>query len=202
MSNIDQQPPAGGEVPSDPSQAKGEIKTDVAPDAPIGPLDAPEWLLTELKRVRAENAQRRTENKKLKDEIESEKRRKLEEAGKYQELYEQTKSDLSVRELEAQQSVAYKAAFQAVLDNRIKLIPEASRALVPTDYDPIKLSEWLDANWKLLASPKFPNLDPGAGSSSTGASGGGGAALSPEAQEVARRLKIAPERAAQLFKGK
>jgi len=201
MSDIDKQPPVGGEVTT-PEPEKKDTTLVVDPNAlPEGGSDI-FWQKTARENAK-EAAKYRTKAKELEKQIETANRKQLEEQGNFQKLYEQSKADLAVREQELEQSGKYKQAFQSVLQRRIEAIPEANRPLIPDYDDPIKTSEWLDANWDRISNRKFPNLDPGAGSSSTGASGGNGAgALSPEAQEVAKRLKIAPERAAQLFKGK
>lgn len=200
MSDSDQQPPVGGEVPTNEPDDKKPAPGADPEGQPEGSGES--FWQKEVKSARQEAAKYRTKAKDLEKKIEAEQRAKLEADGNWQKLYEQAKSDLSVREQEVEQSGMYKSAFMSVLQRRIDTIPEANRTLVPTDYEPIKLSEWLDANWQRLASPKFPNLDPGAGSASTGTSGGGGAALSPMAQEVARRLKIPEDRAKQVFKDK
>ncbi len=187
MSNNDKPTPVDGEVIPEKPEAKS-------------PDDA--FWAKEVKDANAQAAKYRTRLRELEKQVEADKQKQLEEQGNFKSLYEQQKAEMKAREAEIEKHSVYKQAFESVLKRRVEAVPEANRSLIPDYDDPIKTSEWLDANWDRISNRKFPNLDPGAGSSSTASGGNGSAAISPEAQEVARRLKISPEKAAQLFKGK
>lgn len=194
MTNQNTQPQAGGE-PAIPSDAP-----ETTPAA-TGDASTLEWATKELKRAREEAAKYRTERNSLKQQIEAEKKRQLEESGRFQELYQQANTELETLKSQVESGNAYKPAFEALLQSRINQIPEANRALIPTDYEPIKLSAWLDANWERLGPRRAPNLDAGAGGPS-GSSGGGGAGVSPQAMELGKRLGLKPEDIAEVYKGK
>lgn len=198
MSDLDQQPQAGGEVSQEPDKKEAAGTQTGQESVLLGEA----FLQKELQEARKDAAKNRIRAKDAEKKLAEIERAKLEADGNWQKLYEQAKSDLSVREQELEQHGAYKTAFQTVLQRRIDSIPEANRGLVPTDYDPIKLSDWLDANWQRLASPRFPNLDPGAGTAAGSGGGNNNATLSPQAQEMARRLGIPADKAREIYKGK
>lgn len=191
MSDIDKQPQAGSEVSNEPETPK-----------PSDNGMTVEFLAKELKEARAEAASNRVKRKELERQIAAQEKKQLEEQGKFQELYQQSKSELDKQREELERGDKYKMAFEATVKRRIEALPEATRSLVPDYDDPIMLSNWLDANWKLLSNQKFPNLDAGAGSTTTASGGNGSAAISPLAAEVAKHLNLSEEAKQRLYKGK
>jgi hypothetical protein len=82
---------------------------------------------------------------------------------KWQELAEEREKALG--ELQP-----YKERYEAMLErtkaantSRIEAIPEAMRTIVPDYDDPLKLSEWLDANQEKLVKSPTASLNGGAG---------------------------------------
>jgi hypothetical protein len=183
-----------------PLPQAGDTPAADIPNTPPAPPDAApvdgttDWLTRELKEARKEAAKYRTKARDLEKAAETAQRKQLEEQGNWQKLYEQAKADLESIQTEASQSTAYKQAFEAVLQARIASIPEVNRGLIPTDYDPIKLSNWLDANWERLGARRFPNLDAGAGGRDGASSGA--KPLTAEAMALAKKLNIDPAKLA------
>ena len=185
-------PQAGATTPTEggAQEKAAPQKTEVTEnETPVsGDVDKG-WLTTEITKVRKEAAKYRTELRAIQQQVEADKRKQLEAQGNWQSLYEQAKADLAAREQEVESASAYKQAFEAVLQNRINAIPEANRALIPTDYEPIKLSAWLDANWERLGARRAPNLDAGAGGQSSSSNA---PKLDPIKLDLARKLNIDP----------
>jgi len=121
---------------------------------------------------------------------EEQEREWLREQGDFKALAERQGTELNQAKAELATNSAYKAAFQAALDARIKAIPESMRSLVPEGMDPIALSTWLDKNAPLLSARSAPNLDPGAQSNI-----GGNPAIEvdPVELETARKFGYTPE---------
>lgn len=181
--------------PVQPPAPQSPVDTSPAPEHPVDgqqseqPLSTEEFFKRETAAARKEAESLRKRAKEAERLLGLEKQRQLESTGEWQKLYEQTKADLEAKTLEIDAASEYKTAFQRVLDARIKRIPEMYRGLIPTDYDPMKLAAWLDANEDRLKAPRFPNLDAGAG----GRSGDNTPKVpSPQANELAQKLKIDP----------
>ena len=168
-----------------------------APDA-LGNAETPsdlstvDWLKKELEKTRKEAASNRIAKREAEQKLQAIERAKLEEQGQYQRLYEQAKSDLAIKDSEIEAANIYRQAFEDTLRKRIDSVPETNRGLIPSDYDPIRKSQWLDANWDRLGARRFPNLDAGAG----GSGGGEGKKPDPVAAEIARKLGIDPSKLA------
>lgn len=189
LSDNDKQPvPTPASVsPVDPAPAP-EPSVD-QPTTNEQPLSDVEFFKRETAKANKEAQTFRQRAKEAERQLALEKQRQLEATGEWQKLYEQAKTDLEAKTQEVEGASEYKTAFQRVLDARIKRIPEVYRGLVPTDYEPMKLAAWLDANEDRLKAPRFPNLDAGAG----GHNGSNAPKVpSAEANDLARKLKIDP----------
>lgn len=161
---------------------------------PESELSTVDWLKKELEKTRKEAAAHRIAKRDAEQKLAAIERQKLEEQGQYQRLYEQAKSELEAKTIEIEAGSTYRTAFEETLRKRIEAIPEVNRGLIPNDYDPIRKSQWLDANWERLGARKFPNLDAGAG-------GSGGSSNTPPpdpvAQDLARKLGVKVEKLTQ-----
>lgn len=162
-----------------------------------------------IKQLREENKKYRLKADAIQaqlDEIDKKQREaeseRLAKEGQFKTLYEQKRVEAEKLAEQAKQAQLYREEYQKQLDQRIAQIPEVNRTLIPDFGDPIKTSNWLDANWERLGVRPFPKLDAGAGGPSGSSGGGGSADISPEAMEMARKLGISPERARIVFKGK
>ncbi|QPC81061.1 hypothetical protein G4Y79_15260 [Phototrophicus methaneseepsis] len=119
--------------------------------------------------LKQEAAQRRLESKELSErlqKLEAAQSQQLEEQGNFRALadkHAQTVADLRPYKDMAER---YEARFRDSNEKRIAAIPEHMRPLVPTEYSPEKLSDWLDNNVARLTTPKAPDLDSGAGGGS------------------------------------
>lgn len=148
-----------------------------------------EELRAKVSEVNNESASRRLALKKQQEEMERLQAQQLAEQGKWKELAEKRLAELE--ELKPIKE-RYEAVQQAVTKSneaRIASIPENMRALVPADYSPDKLSQWLDANLSLLTVRPAPNLD-------GGVTGGGGKSpirLSAEEKQMAARLNLSED---------
>lgn len=136
--------------------------------------ELPEWARKEyeatkarLSEVNNESAGRRHELERLRQEAEALKKaeqKRLAESGNYKELAERAAA-------EAAELAAYKERYEKIdkrlresNEKRIADIPEARRSLIPKDYlTPDELSDWLDANARLLYVQEAPDIDAGAG---------------------------------------
>jgi hypothetical protein len=70
---------------------------------------------------------------------------------------------------------------------RVESVPEQMRGLVPDFDDPVKLSNWLDANSQLLTTPLAPALN---GESGSGERPSDSPGLSEEQLQTARRMGL------------
>ncbi len=129
-----------------------------------------------LRSLRTEAGDHRLKAKQAADAKAAAEAAALAEQGKYKELYEKTKGELDALKTVQDRATALETKIQATNENRVKRIPEAMRSVIPADYTPDKLSEWLDANEHLLTKVPAPNGNGGAGGS-----GGGGSPPQPKA---------------------
>lgn len=114
---------------------------------------------------------------------------RLADEKKWQQLAEKRAADLEALKPIKEQYEALQEAAKASNEKRIKQLPENVRSLVPTDYDPLKLRDWLDNAAPLLTQPRAPNLNPGT-------QGDGGTALptlTAEQMEYAQLAGMKPE---------
>lgn len=123
------------------------------------------WLYAEMKQARKEAGDFRAEKNTLQKQITEAEQKKLVEQGEWQKLAEQRQAELEKIKVAAELGKQYQDALKATNDQRIAAIPKERQALIPTDYDPVKLAGWLDKNQHLLVNkPQAPNLNGGEGS--------------------------------------
>lgn len=141
------------------------------------------------KRVGERDADAETLAQRLKA-IEDAGKKQLAEQGNYKALAEQHAAEVErLRAVEARAN-ALDATLRKSNEARIARVPEQYRSMIPTDYAPEKLQDWLDANEALLGKPPAPNFDAGAGGS-----GGGSRTtdLTPEEKQMAAAMGLTAE---------
>lgn len=174
-SPTDQSPDTPPSVPNASADSEGKID------------DLPSWAQTQLKALRAEAAARRVELKKFEQESAQREQARLIEEGKFKELAEKHGSEVARLKPYEERVSALEGAIRKSNEARISRIREDMRAIVPTDYSPEKLADWLDANLDKLTSPRAPELD-------AGASGGVvSTSLTPAEREFAREFGLTDE---------
>lgn len=144
-------------------------------DVPIDALPA-KWQ-AEIKKLRDEAAENRVARNKAAEDAAAKakelelaaqrEQQRLIEEGKWKELAEKHSVDAARLKPYEERAAALEAQIKAHNETRIARIPEVMRTVIPADYTPEKLSQWLDANESKLTTPPAPNIDAGAG-------GGGG----------------------------
>lgn len=124
----------------------------------------------ELLDLRREVNDKRIENKRLKDEEQKRQaeaskaeQAKLEADKQWETLAGKHKATIDELTPKAEQADRLLALITSQNTARIEKLPKEMQSLVPTNYDPVALSEWLEANAAVLAKPKVPNLDAGSG---------------------------------------
>lgn len=137
-------------------------------DSPEDILELPGWAQTVIRSLRTESAERRKRLKALENTVaENERKRHEEEAtrlaeqGQWKTLAEQRAVDLERLKGASERAEALEFRIKAANEARIAKIPADMQTIIPTDYDPIKLSEWLDANESKLVKPSAPDLEAG-----------------------------------------
>lgn len=150
------------------------------------------WLYDEMKQARQEAATFRTEKNNLQKQKDEAEQKKLAEQGEWQKLAEQRFAELERLKAEADLGKQYQDALKATNEQRIAAIPKERQALVPTDYDPVKLASWLDKNVALLViKPQAPNLNGGEGS--TGTNTAPNVQLTQDELVTAKMMGLTPE---------
>lgn len=151
----------------------------------------PKWAQDLIKSLRTEAGDHRQKAKQAADAKAVAEAAALAEQGKYKELYEKTKGELDALKTVQDRATVLETKIQATNEGRIKRIPESMRSVIPADYTPDKLSEWLDANEHLLTKAPAPNLNGGSGGS------GGGSQPQPKLEafelELAKIAGVTPE---------
>lgn len=145
-----------------------------------------------LKKLEAELAERDRYIRELRDEaasrriaLKQQQEQHLSEQGKWKELAEQRAAEIEALSSYKEQAETLNGLVQQSIQQRVEMIPEDMRDIVPLDYPPARLHAWLDANLPKLTKPKAPNLD-------AGVSGGGRsqAQLTDEERDLIRRMGI------------
>jgi phage I-like protein len=156
-------------------------------DVPIDRLPK-SWQL-EIKKLRAEAAERRVALDRVEAAAREREQKALAEQGNFKAIAEQHAATIAALTPAKERMESLEAMMRAGNEARIGQLPETSRGLVPTDYPPERLSAWLDANWLLLQARRAPDLDAGAGA------GGGGsvARLTEDEKAAARRSGMTDE---------
>jgi hypothetical protein len=116
--------------------------------------------------------------------IETAQREKLEKDGDFRSLAEQRAADIEKYKPLAERASALEAIIRESNEARIKAVPDAMKALIPSDYPPERLQAWLNANASLLTKEPAPNYDAGAGGN--GGSGSQSVKLTDVQKEYAK----------------
>lgn len=162
-----------------------------------------ETLNTEARIPRERLNQVLSEKKALEDRLarlEAEQREKeasaLAEQGKYKELYEQALQEVEPLRAAKAELEQRKQELDTRNKERLALIPEDKRALIPEIDDPVKLERWLDRSLSLIVEqqrPQAPASDGGAKSTTKA----NPLKLSDMELEFAKLAGISPERYAE-----
>lgn len=161
----------GSDSPEGQSDSDGS--GDDAGEIDLSDADTVRRELENLRKANAqlkqEAAERRLSNKELSDRldnIEKARRKQLEEQGNYKALAEERERTLTELAPFKERAEALEQRIRASNEAMIKRIPEDMRSVVPTNYPPEQLAEWLESNLSLLTKAPAPPLDGGAGGSS------------------------------------
>lgn len=144
-----------------------------AAPAPGGELrieDLPESWQREIRDLREESKNRRLQLREMEQrlqEVSQADQARLAEQGQWKTLAEQRQQELTALKPYRERAEALEAMIRKSNEARIARVREDMRPLIPADYPPERLSEWLDANLERLTTRPAPDLDAGAG-------GGGG----------------------------
>lgn len=128
-----------------------------------------EELRKENASLMRESAERRVENKQLSerlDNIEKARTKQLAEQGNYEALAKERAEQLATLAPFKERAEALEQRIRASNDAMIERIPEDMRKVVPVNYTPEQLAEWLESNLSLLTKAPAPPLDGGAGGGS------------------------------------
>ncbi len=124
-------------------------------------------------------------------------RKELEQGGNHEQLAKEYAAQLEMLKPQATLAKELEDVIRADNEAIIKQVPETMRSIIPTDYPPAKLKQWLTANAPLLAKQPAPNFEAGAGG---GASKGAGdkiqvtdADRAQAAAATASGFKMSPE---------
>lgn len=141
------------------------------------------------KRVGERDAERDALAQRLKD-YDAAQQRQLAEQGNYKALAEQHAAEIARLKQIEERANALEAIMRKSNEARIKRVPEQMRSIIPVEYTPEKLQDWLDANEALLTKPPAPDFD-------AGASGSGGGSRTPELtseeKQMAQLMNLTPE---------
>jgi hypothetical protein len=118
-------------------------------------------------------AERDADNQKLKSEIgdygkrlkaiEDGQQQQLVEQGNYKAIAEKLQADLTVYKTKAERADSLDAVIRQANEAAIARIPESRRSLIPTDYPPEKLQDFLAKNTALLMREPAPDFNAGEG---------------------------------------
>lgn len=144
--------------------------------------------------LREENKARRTAQAAADRATQAAEEKRLADNAEWQKLAETRQKRLDELEPIAAQHGTIEAAFNASLDNRLKLIPDDIRKElvdpVRKGMNPVEFSDWLDKNGPRLQARQAPPLDGGAGGARiTGAS----VTLTADQAEMARLSGMSSE---------
>lgn len=149
--------------------------------------DLPPGAQQYIRELRSEAAERRKALEKQQTEAAEREQKRLAEQGQFKELADQRAR--MVDELKPYQTRAesLEARIRKGNETRIAQIREDMRALVPTNYSPEDLADWLDANMTRLAPRPAPSLDAGAGATSSVET------LTDAERQAAAKMNMTPE---------
>lgn len=145
----DAAPPAGGDDGGAVTGGEGDLSK------------LPPEVQAYIKSLRDENAKHRIKASEIEKAAKTAEENRLAEQQQWKTLAEQRKVELDALTPKATVADALLERISTQNKARIEKLPEVLRTIVPADYDPVKLSEWLDANVDKLTRQAAPNLDGG-----------------------------------------
>lgn len=145
----------------DPNAGNGQSQS--APQDKDGIDALPDWAQAVITGLRSENAEWRTKLRKVEDDLRKREQKALAEQGNFKQLYEQTAQEIEGLKPYRERVSQLEGLIKKSNDAQIAKIPEAMRPLVPVNYSPEDLRDWLDANVDRLTRAGAPNLDAGTG---------------------------------------
>lgn len=116
----------------------------------------------EIEELRNEN---KTSRRKLREQEDAQRKadeKRLQEQQEWQKLAEQRAQRLQELEPLQERFTQLETTVKESNLKRIAAIPEAFRSLVPSNYDPLALRDWLDANAAHFGSRPAPQMGQGA----------------------------------------
>lgn len=161
-------------APQDTQEESQEEEPPVTPIQPATPLTEdhdlttlPPWAQTLVKELNRENMTRRKAEadrsaaQRIKDQ------KALGEQGEYKKLSQTLEAELL--ELRPIRERYEKRIADDEIENTdiIGKIPEQFHSVIPIDYAPDKLAQWLRVNASKLTQPAAPDIDAGAGGGSS-----------------------------------
>lgn len=90
-------------------------------------------------------------------------RKELEQGGNHEQLAKEYAAQLEMLKPQASLAKELEEVIRADNEAIIKQVPETMRSIIPMDYPPARLKQWLTANAPLLAKQPAPNFEAGAG---------------------------------------
>lgn len=139
----------------DPNPASGNGETE-----PDDVSKLPGWAQALIGNLRDENAKKRIAAAQAETKA---REAALAEERKFEQLAAERLTQLEAYKPIEERASLLEAKIKATNEGRIKRIPEGMRSVIPADYPPEKLSEWLDANEALLTKAPPPPRDGGRG---------------------------------------
>ena len=129
----------------------------------------PDWVKTLVKNLRKEAKDNRLKAERYEQESRSvaearakDEQERLAKQGEWQKLAEDRAKELEALKSVKEKAERFEAQLKATNEARVKRLPDVMRGVVPTDYTPERLAEWLDKNEQVLISGRTaPNLDAG-----------------------------------------
>lgn len=131
--------------------------------------DLPEAWQKEIRELREESGRRRLQLREYEQriqEVSQADQARLAEQGQWKTLAEQRQQELAKLKPYQERAESLEGMIRKSNEVRISRVREDMRPLIPTDYPPERLSEWLDANLERLNTRPAPDIDAGAGGGS------------------------------------
>lgn len=141
-----------------------------------------------IKELRQESAARRKELESFRSEASQREQQRLKEEGRWKELAEKLQAEKAQLVPYEERAQTLEKKIRTSNEARVARVPEDMRMLIPMDYPPERLSEWLDANWERLSVKPAPDLDAGAGNGS-----GKHVTLTDEERQIAQKMGLTAE---------
>jgi len=186
-----EQPASTPTIPATPAPSSDATLTTDKTQEADKPKPEPQESVSYSRFVEVNNARKKAEDElnRIKQEQEKADKKRKQDEGKWQELYENQSKELDEYKPFKERYEKLETLLKAVNEKRIADIPESMRSLVPTQLDPVGQFEWLSSNAHVLTVPKAPNLDPGARGDAPKID----VKLTPEEMEYAKTFGLTPE---------